>query len=250
MDPKRGEALIATGRRRHADRRGISAVASGLCALTACAAPALAQGGLYRQLAQAPGPIPAGGDPASPLYGLSMMVVRPPDPRTYKIHDLVSIIINEISRQKSEHTLDTQKQYDLLADLTRFPSIRKLLETQLVDGDRSPLARLQTSFDAQFQGDGTYERKDRFTSRITAEVIDVKPNGVLVLEARTTRQTDDEIQTIILTGSCRSEDITEQNTIQSSQIFNMMLSSRNEGELRNANKKGLIPRVLEAIFNF
>ena len=71
---------------------------------------------------------------------------------------------------------------------------------------------------------------------------------MLVLEARSSIQTDEEIQVFVLSGNCRSDDITEQNTIQSSQLHNLNIVSKNEGEVRKSSKKGLIPRALEALF--
>ena len=47
----------------------------------------------------------------------------------------------------------------------------------------------------------------------TAEVLDVKPNGTLVLQARKRIKTDDEEQVFVLSGTCRAEDITADNTI-------------------------------------
>ncbi len=103
----------------------------------------------------------------------------------------------------------------------------------------------------KFKGEGTAKRSDRFVARIQAVVIDVKPNGTLVLEARkTVASQNGEAKTIVLSGSCRQEDITDANTINSSLLADLRLIQTTEGEVSKSAEKGFIPRILEAIFNF
>lgn len=187
---------------------------------------------------------------AAALAGVSMFAVTPPPPKTFAKNDLIEIVINESSLQKHEQSLDTTKDYSIEAELARFPSLRNLLELQLRNGDSQATANLDVSSKNTFKGDGQYERKDRFTARITATVLEVKPNGTLVLEAKKAFTSNDEETTLVLSGVCRPDDITTQNTIQSSQLANLSMTVRNSGEVKNASEKGFIPKVLDTIFNF
>lgn len=185
------------------------------------------------------------------LESVSLFAVTPPPPRQWAKHDLVEIIINETSTQKLEQTMDTKKSFDLQAELKRFPSLRHLLEAQLREGDSTGLpVGVDAGAGSNFKGEGEFERKDRLTTRIAATVIEVKPNGTLVLEARRFSQTDGETKSMVLSGVCRAEDITKSNTIQSTQLANFVMKIEHEGEVKKAGEKGLIPRVLDAIFNF
>lgn len=188
--------------------------------------------------------------PSESLSGYSMFVITPPPPKRLEMHDLVTIIVNETSRAERSQTLETEKEYTADARLTRFPSLSDLIEARLEAGDANAVDLLDIEATQEFTGEGDYERTDRITARIQAEVIDIKPNGVLVLEARSVIQTDEEVQVFILSGNCRSEDITDQNTVQSSQLHSLSIVTRNEGEVRKSSKKGIIPRALEAVFAF
>ena len=115
-------------------------------------------------------------------------------------------------------------------------------------GDSPPAIRFNA--EREFSGEGDYERKDRFSARIAATVLEVKPNGTLVLEAVKRIAKDSEIQTIVLSGLVREDDITGQNTVLSSQMANLDITSRHEGQVRDAAKKGIITEVLDAIFSF
>lgn len=185
------------------------------------------------------------------LQDVSMFSVTPPEPRKWAKHDIVEVIVNRSSVEKFEQTLDTKKDYDMMAELREFPSVRNLWELQLRNGDSTGLpVGVDVTAGNKFKGDGEYERKDQITTRLAAIVVDVKPNGTLVLEARDSHQSGEEVKTMVLSGVCRSEDITKNNTIQSSQLANFVMKIEHEGQVKKAGEKGFIPKILEAIFNF
>ncbi|MBU6413827.1 MAG: flagellar basal body L-ring protein FlgH [Planctomycetes bacterium] len=189
-------------------------------------------------------------DPGAMLKEVSMTYIDPPKPKTFKIHDQVTIIVDETSRESSKQTLDTKKDYDNSAGLSKFPSLEALLDLQLQGGGNDNSAELGIDSKQKFKGEGTYDRSDRFSARITAKVIDVKPNGILVLEARKTIQKNEEHQSIVMSGQCRTEDVSNANTVLSSQLAELTLISQQEGQVKDAATKGWIPRIIEALFAF
>jgi flagellar L-ring protein precursor FlgH len=189
-------------------------------------------------------------DTRASLRAVSRFIVESPKAKAIEVHDLVTIIINESSKQSSQQKLDTKTDSGLNGSLKQFPNLAKLLEAELTNGDSSPVASVDVSGGDNFKGDAKYERNDRFTDRISAVVIDVKPNGTLVLEARRTVTKDDEVQTVVLSGMCRREDVTNANSVLSSQLADMTLTVTNEGELNQANKPGWITRAFRTIFDF
>ena len=185
------------------------------------------------------------------LREMSLLVVVPPEARKFQIHDKVDIIVNETSNQKHEQKLDSKKSYDLAATLRQFPSLQALLlKNTLQDGIDGDTPDVGIGSSNTYKGNGTYERKDKFTARIAAVVIDVKPNGLLLVEARKAVSSDDESQTMVLSGLCDPKDISKSNTVQSSQLADLTLRVKNLGQVRNSSEKGLIPRAFDAIFNF
>lgn len=189
-------------------------------------------------------------DTDAALREMSLLYIDVPQPEPFEVHDLVTIIIDESSTAESKQSLDTKKEYDLSAGLTEFPSLRHLLELQLESGDSSPIAGVGINGEHEFKGEGQAKRSDRFVARITAEIIDVKPNGTLVLEARKSVAQGKESKMIVLSGTCRQEDITNVNTINSSQLADLQLVQTTEGDVAKASKKGFIPRLFEAVFAF
>lgn len=183
---------------------------------------------------------------------VSFTAVRMPPPRVVAVHDLITIVVREATEADSSSSLETKKQFDKSAEVTNFPQIRGLDEflglISATDITENP--KLGVNAKDNYKGEGDYNRSDTFTSRITARVIDVKPNGTLVLEARKFIKSDKETMEMMLTGTARVRDIAVDNTILSTQLYDLHLEKTHSGDLRKASKKGLFTKIFEAIFNF
>ena len=128
--------------------------------------------------------------------------------------------------------------------------MRNLLDLRVGAGGTTDLPRLGLNFENEFQGKGDYERRDDFTARITAEVIEVLPNGNLVLEARSQIRMDEEVSTMKVTGTCSPDAVTPANTVFSSNLHDLKIEKINTGELKKANQKGFLSKLLDAVFSF
>lgn len=199
------------------------------------------------EAAQAPGVMI---QPAIEAQQVSLFWVAEPEPVVYQKHDIITIIVDEVSSQTSSQTLETEKEARSQVDLNAMLNYLALLELRLEEGDRNNIQLLDFQARREFTGEGDYERQDRFNARITATVLEVKPNGNLVLEATKRIEKDDEIQHFVLYGVVRADDITRQNTVLSSQMANLNIKVENEGALRDAAKKGIITEILDTLFAF
>jgi flagellar L-ring protein precursor FlgH len=100
------------------------------------------------------------------------------------------------------------------------------------------------------KGEATVDRSDSLILRVQAEVIDVKPNNTLVLQARATITSDEEAQTLVLSGTCRAEDVTPDNTVLSTQLYDKNVTKTHTGAVRDTTKRGFVPRLLDVINPF
>lgn len=187
-----------------------------------------------------------------PLRRSSMIAVAPPKPREFAVHDLVQIVVRETSRVNSEQSVESEKRYDLQGSIEAWPDLRlaDLLEFQVRAGRTTDLPRVDVGIDKEFEGEGEYERNDDLSARLTAEIIEVLPNGNLILEARTYIKTDTEEATMKVTGTCRPQDVTAANTVLSNQLHDLRIEKMHEGQLRKTAEKGLIAKLFDAIFAF
>jgi flagellar L-ring protein FlgH len=183
-------------------------------------------------------------------HSASFYDVPEPKPKLLKKHDLVTIVIRENSQFTSNGGTDLNRESDLDAIINSYvtlgmhpgPTLQEHLPTTPIE--------LKGNGTRDFQSTANVNRADTYTGRITAEVLDVKPNGSLVLQATEDIKTDDEEQKVTLVGTCRVEDITADNTIVSNQLFNLSLDKQHKGAVKDTMKRGLIGRFLDFINPF
>lgn len=186
--------------------------------------------------------------PNAVLLRWSPLAVKGPDPEKVKVHDLITIIIRESKTATTDSKMESNKDWKLDSSLSKWIRFSRngIVPTQFPEG--IPAAEFE--FKNDYTGDGKYDRKDELTTRITAQVIDVKPNGNLVLEATKEITIDDEGYTIKLTGECRSKDVTPENTVLSTQVGSPIIDVQHTGAVRDATRRGWIMRALDLFHPF
>lgn len=179
------------------------------------------------------------------LEEASLIAVPVTEPKTFAEHDLITIIVREQKKFESDAETDSKKQFKLQSDLEAFV---KFIDRGL---GASTFSRGKPNIDYNFKSslssEADVEREDKFTTRITARIIDVKPNGNLVFEARRRITHDEEVTYMTLTGVTRSEDVTPDNTILSTQVADLVITVENEGVVRDGSRRGWIPKLLDML---
>ena len=203
-----------------------------------------------QESARAASPLePRGDDAGDPG---SLLAVRAPEPRAFAVHDLVTIVVSESSRSKSAADAKAEKDYEVSAAVDAWISMDP---ASFGNGFFSPLSANElpaagAQGDKYFRGKGNYARSDDFTARVTAEVVEVRPNGLLVLEARREIQMDGETQVITLSGVCRPDDVDANNSVLSQRVADAVIRKTTTGQLRDTAEKGALAKLLDAIFAF
>lgn len=216
---------------------------------TLTAAPLASAQSLFQSQGVAPA-APGVANYAEPLYVVSMFAIQPPKPRAFQANDLITIIVREESAIERTQEVTEEKEYENTFQLLNKTLLNQFLQFRLPSAGKNANDIDLVSSTTNFDGEGEYTRDDTIETRLTARVLEVKPNGTLLLEARTVTQTDQEIQSTTLSGLCRTADVTADNTILSTQIFGLNLNVQHEGQVRRATKKGIITRAIETLFNF
>ncbi len=165
----------------------------------------------------------------------SWITVDIPHPKDYRVHDLITIIVNEASKHATKADAKTERENTIdaiLSDWIQFQGggLKPALQ-------RAGDPKISASVEREFEGKGENKRSDTLTLRITAEIVDVLPNGTLVLEASKKVVTDEDITFMTLTGICRSTDIAPDNSIVSSKVARLEIAKTHKGMSRDAVKR-------------
>lgn len=178
------------------------------------------------------------------IEGASLYAIPVQIPRKYKVEDLVTIIVRQQKQYRADAEWEGKKTWNTsgkLSDWFRFyDDWRYLGQDRLSNGEPG----FKFDLNNKYKTEGEADRQDRFTTRITARIIDVKPNGNLVLEATLEQQHDAERSVLTITGTCRSADVTPDNTVLSTQIAELRIMEKNSGAVRDATRQGWVPRIL------
>ena len=188
----------------------------------------------------------------APLESVSFFAVPEPEPRVVRKHDLVTIIVREESSFSSDGSTDFKKEAEFDARVEEFLRLNALFRDLQVRGGGAsdPIPSINASGSREFKGEGTVDRTDKLTLRVTAEVVDVKPNGTLVLQARQRIKTDEEEQIFVLSGVCRAADLSADNTVLSTQMFDKELTKTHKGVVRQATRRGWLSKLLDVVSPF
>lgn len=157
----------------------------------------------------------------------------------YKVGDLVTIIVSETQDLKNEEKSDITKNSSVDWQIKNF---------DIKPNAFSTLPRLAASSDDSFNGEANYTKKGKFTARLTATVVDVLPNGNLVLQGKREIRIDKETKFLEFGGIVRRYDLKGDNSVASELVANARVSYRGQGPLTNGtNRRGLGGWVHDAI---
>ncbi|MFA5864407.1 MAG: flagellar basal body L-ring protein FlgH [Phycisphaerae bacterium] len=182
------------------------------------------------------------GQQMSTEPGVSYFTVKPLPKKIYKVGDLITVIVRQKSQYTNDGISDLKRDMEYKANLKDWIHLRK---GNLVP-DTQPAGDPKIGFTAnsRLKGDGQMNRTNEMITRITCQIIDILPNGCLVLQGGTDIiETDGEIQTLTLTGTCRSEDIMVDNTILSTQIYMCKIKNNNSGAVKDNMKRGWLQKA-------
>jgi len=163
----------------------------------------------------------------------SWIYMDAPRPRIIKVHDIVTILVDEKSEVMLNSRFNRQRTSNLKAELKEFIRLgnRNRLENA---ADNQPT--IDTNLQGRIQSQGQAWDQEGIRYRIAATVVDVLPNGNIVLEARKAISSNRELWEYSLTGIMRSKDILPNNTATSENIANLVIVKKLDGKVYDSTK--------------
>jgi len=107
---------------------------------------------------------------------------------------------------------------------------------------------LPASTETGFTGTGGTSRSTTFSAMLTARVIEVLPNGDLVVEGVREIDINGDRAVVVLTGVVRTADIQPGNVIPSSMVGQLRIRSFSAGLIKDSLTPGWLVRALNKVF--
>lgn len=178
------------------------------------------------------------------------------DLRAHQVGDLVTVNIVETSRASKKATTKTGRQSSIDAGITNAlgweSKIKNLTSfgKEKVRGAFSNDTMFKANMKNDFNGSGETTRDENMTASITAVVVDVAPNGNLLIRGTREVRVNNENQVITLTGMVRPEDISPDNTVLSSYIADARIAYSGRGPVSDKQRAGWLMRAVDFVWPF
>jgi len=217
----------------------VSTVALGLGA----AAEAQAQNAsLYRR------DLPAVNGTALSVDTTSLYFQPPEQLKQIKRHDLVTILVNEMAEVVSEGQMQRRKNATYKAALEDWVLFKGF--TMVPDPQSAGSPEINGQLDNQYRATSNLQTANQMSFSITAEVVDIRPNGLLVIEARQWIEENEDTWERSLIGLVRPEDVTPANTIMSEKIAELKIYKRETGYVKAGWARGWFGQIFDKIQPF
>ncbi|GMB01328.1 flagellar basal body L-ring protein FlgH [Pelosinus sp. IPA-1] len=156
------------------------------------------------------------------------------DHKARAVGDSLTIIINENSSASRVGNASNSKS----------SSTSMNAGTGIFHGIASASAGNADSFTAK----GSLANTNTVTAQMSAQVIEVKPNGTLVISGTQSIKQNGEEQKITVSGVVRPEDILSDNTVLSTYIGNAQIRVDGNGPIAKKQRQGIISQLFNFLF--
>lgn len=177
------------------------------------------------------------------LKASSLTAVNLPEPKIIKVNDFVGVVVRYQLRHQSSSKIKQDSKWDANAKLSAWFRLHDQKWQQQDFQGGTPEVKFNEKNKLDNQGEAN--RKDMLETRVMAKVIDVKPNGTLVIVAWQRMEMDDEVQYLRMTGECNRDDITPDGNVTSDKIYGLDVRTMNEGAVKDAVKRGWFKEILD-----
>lgn len=194
-------------------------------------------------------PLTGGAETPMTLRQASWFPSEVPQPRVIQEHDIISVRVQEGAQYFAEGETERRKSATYQAILLEWLTLNGL-------GSASPNPQengdptIQGRLNSQYRAESGVESQESLAFNLAAEVIGIRPNGNIVIEARRTVQNNDDVWDYYLSGECRQQDIGTGNLVLSKDVLNLMVKKTERGAVRDGYRRGWFQKGFDAMNPF
>ena len=170
------------------------------------------------------------------------------NPKARRIGDIVTIRIVESSSATNKASTQTGRSSSVSASVNNFLGLENKYSAN--SPFFNPFGSVGGSVENDFDGSGTTKRSGDLTATITARVIDILPNGNLIVMGSREVMVSREKQEITLSGIVRPRDVSAENVVLSNYIADAKISYSGSGIINDRQRPGWLARAIDMVWPF
>ncbi len=163
------------------------------------------------------------------------------DRRARLVGDIVTIQIVEKVTAKQNSSSNVDRSSETSAGVSAFPFLKANVLSKLGLGAKSENA---------FSGKGGTENSNTFTGSITATVVEVLPNGHLVVAGEKQIGVNENVDVLRFSGTVDPRSLQPGSVVASTQVANARVQSRGRGAQSEAQAMGWLSRAFNSVAPF
>jgi flagellar L-ring protein FlgH len=168
------------------------------------------------------------------------------DQRASRIGDILTVNIEISDKAELSNSSARQRNSTTNAGVTNFFGLENI-PGRVLPGGFDPAAMVGAEADSTQAGQGTINREEKINLTMAAVIVDILPNGNLVIAGRQEVRINAELRELTVSGIIRPEDIAADNTIRNDQIAEARVSYGGRGQISAVQRPNWGQRVADAI---
>ena len=182
----------------------------------------------------------ANGVAQNPYVRPGAQVAVMSDPRARNVGDILTVVVQEQQSVKNEDKVERKNDTSLAARLESFSLSDKTFQS-------NTLPRIDIRKEQDFNGEAKQNSTSDVRASIAVIVVDVQPNGNLVVAGTRSVTVNDETRTLRVSGIVRQLDITSGNTVGSAQVADARISISGEGANTRQVTRGPVGQLFDTL---
>lgn len=171
------------------------------------------------------------------------------DQRARQVGDILTVLIEIDDRAAIENETIRTRNNREGADLSAFLGLESKLDKVLPNAV-NPTALTNFGSGSSHAGNGEVDRSEDIRVTVAAIVVDVLPNGNLVIQGRQEVRVNFEVRELLVAGIVRPEDISSGNRINHTQIAEARISYGGRGQLTDVQQPRYGQQIYDIFFPF
>lgn len=171
------------------------------------------------------------------------------DNRASNIGDILTVIVNiDGQRASLSNSTERDRETNSSGGLSSFFGLENIVKTILPQSDPAKLVGVASSTD--LSATGTINRQETINIRFAALVVQILPNGNMVINGRQEVRVNTELRQLHITGVIRPTDIISDNTITADKIAEARISYGGRGTISDIQGPQYGQEFLDIVFPF
>jgi flagellar L-ring protein FlgH len=173
--------------------------------------------------------------------------VDSPKPQEIKVHDIITVTVKEAAETNAKSTYNRQRNGQYTAQLAQF--IRINAQGNL-DNAAQNSPEVDGELQSRLQSTGQVTESESMKYRIAATVVDILPNGVLVLEAHKSIVDNKDLWEYTLTGKVDPKKVSPDSSVLSENVADLSIAKHQYGKLHDSTKRAWFIQLYDWIGPF